>query len=49
MGLLGFQALENRDSNLVMCTLAISCLLMLIGNLLSDICVAMVDPRVSYD
>ena len=49
MGLLGFTALESRDYDVVMGILAISCVLQMIGNLLSDICVAYVDPRVKFD
>jgi len=49
MGLLGFTALENRDFEIVMGILAISCLLQMVGNLLSDICVAYVDPRIKFD
>ena len=49
LGLLGFNSLENRDFEVVMGILAISCLLQMIGNLLSDICVAYVDPRVKFD
>jgi microcin C transport system permease protein len=49
MGLLGFTSLIERDYEVVMGILAISCLLQMIGNLLSDICVAYVDPRVKFD
>ena len=49
MGLLGFTSLEERDTPVVMGILAISCLLQMVGNLLSDICVAYVDPRVRFE
>lgn len=49
MGLLGFNSLEGRDFEVVMGILSISCLLQMAGNLLSDICVAYVDPRVKFD
>ena len=49
MGLLGFTSLIERDYEVVMGILAISCILQMIGNLLSDICVAYVDPRVKFD
>lgn len=48
-GLLGFNSLESRDYEVVMGVLAISCILQMVGNLLSDICVAYVDPRVKFD
>ena len=47
-GLLGFESLVERDYPVVMGILVISALLFLIGNILSDICVAIVDPRVKF-
>lgn len=47
-GLLGFESLVERDYPVVMGILVISSLLFLIGNILSDICVALVDPRVRF-
>lgn len=47
-GLLQFQAIENRDSAVIMGTLAISAFLMILGNILSDIIVAMIDPRIKF-
>ena len=47
-GLLGFESLVERDYPVVMGILVISSLLFLIGNILSDICVAVVDPRVKF-
>jgi microcin C transport system permease protein len=47
-GLLQFNAIYERDQPLIMGVLFFSALLMLIGNILSDLCVALVDPRVSY-
>ncbi len=47
-GLLGFESLVERDYPVVMGILVISSLLLLIGNILSDICVALVDPRVQF-
>ena len=47
-GLLQFNAILERDEPLIMGVLFVSALLMLIGNVLSDLCVALVDPRVSY-
>jgi microcin C transport system permease protein len=48
MGLLGYESVVGRDYPVVLGILVISSLLLLIGNILSDICVAMVDPRVQF-
>ena len=48
MGLLGYESIVERDYPVVLGILVISSLLLLIGNILSDICVAMVDPRVQF-
>lgn len=47
-GLLGFESIVERDYPVVMGILVLSSLLFLIGNILSDICVAIVDPRVQF-
>lgn len=47
-GLLGYESLVDRDYPVVMGVLVISSLLFLLGNILSDICVAIVDPRVKF-
>ena len=47
-GLLGFESLVERDYPVVMGILVLSSLLFIIGNILSDICVALVDPRVKF-
>ncbi len=49
MGLLGYEAVVERDYPVVMGILVISSLLLLIGNILSDLCVALVDPRVRFE
>lgn len=49
MGLLGYTALIERDYPVVMGILLISSILLLIGNILSDMLVAAVDPRVRFD
>jgi len=49
MGLLGYESVVERDYPVVMGILVISSLLFMIGNILSDICVAMVDPRVRFE
>lgn len=47
-GLLSFNAVLEFDQPVIMGVLFVSSLLMLLGNVLSDLLVAMVDPRVSY-
>ena len=47
-GLLGYESLVERDYPVVMGILVISSLLFLIGNILSDMCVAFIDPRVKF-
>ena len=47
-GLLGYESLVERDYPVVMGILVISSMLTLMGNILSDICVAIVDPRVRF-
>lgn len=47
-GLLGYESLVERDYPVVLGILVISSLLFLIGNILSDLCVALVDPRVKF-
>ena len=38
----------DRDNSVIMGTLTIAAFLMLIGNILSDIIVAMIDPRIKF-
>lgn len=47
-GLLQYQAVLSRDVPVIMGTLVIAALLMLLGNVLSDVVVAMVDPRIKF-
>ena len=47
-GLLGYESLVERDYPVVMGILVIGALLSLIGNILSDICVALIDPRIKF-
>ncbi len=47
-GLLQFNALLERDEPIIMGTLTIAALLMLIGNVISDVAVAIVDPKISF-
>lgn len=47
-GLLQYQAVIARDIPVIMGTLTIAAFLMLLGNVLSDVVVAMVDPRIKF-
>ncbi|MHB1206052.1 MAG: ABC transporter permease subunit [Rhodospirillaceae bacterium] len=49
LGLLGFEAIQTRDFPVVMGILVISSFVLMVGNLLSDLAVAMVDPRVRFE
>lgn len=49
IGLLGYESVIKRDYPVVMGILVISSLLGLLGNILSDFCVALVDPRVKFN
>lgn len=49
MGLLGFKSLVDRDYPVVLGILLLSSLLLLIGNILSDLLVALVDPRIRFN
>lgn len=48
LGLLGYESIVERDYPIVLGVLVISALLQLVGNILSDLCVAVVDPRVQF-
>ena len=48
-GMLSFQALMDKDYSLIMGTLLLSSVLIVVGNLLSDILVAFIDPRIRFD
>ena len=48
LGLLGYESIVQRDYPVVMGVLVMSSILFLLGNILSDICVALVDPRVKF-
>lgn len=49
MGLLGYTSIVQRDYPVVMGILVISTLLLLIGNILSDMIYALVDPRIRFN
>jgi microcin C transport system permease protein len=48
MGLLGFQSVLERDYNVIMGLTFVQSLLMLLGNLLSDLAYVVVDPRIDF-
>ncbi|RYD35966.1 MAG: ABC transporter permease subunit [Verrucomicrobiaceae bacterium] len=48
-GLLQFQSIIERDMPVIMGTLTVSAFLLLLGNIISDFIVAMVDPRIKFD
>ncbi|MBI5594922.1 MAG: ABC transporter permease subunit [Elusimicrobia bacterium] len=47
-GLLGYESVLERDYPVVMGILVLTSLIFLLGNILSDLCVALVDPRVKF-
>lgn len=49
IGLLAFEAIQTRDFPVVLGFLVISSVLLMLGNLLSDLAVAFVDPRVRFE
>lgn len=49
IGLLGYTSTLDRDYPVVMGVLLISSLLLLLGNILSDVLVALVDPRIRFN
>lgn len=48
IGLLGYESIMERDYPVVMGIVAINAVLLLMGNILSDMCVALIDPRVRF-
>lgn len=48
-GMLSFQALMDKDYALIMGTLLLTSLLIILGNLVSDILVTCIDPRVKFN
>ena len=48
IGLLGFNALIDKDYSIMMGALAIQVIILLIGNLISDITYAVIDPRIRF-
>jgi microcin C transport system permease protein len=48
MGLLGYQSVINRDYPVALGIIIISSLLSLIGRIISDFCLVLVDPRIKF-
>ena len=48
-GLMQFNALLERDEPVIMGTLALAAFLMLVGNVISDLAVALVDPNITFE
>ena len=48
IGLLGFNALVDKDYNIMMGFLVIGVIIRLIGNLISDLTYALIDPRIRF-
>lgn len=48
MGLLGYEAIIQRDYPIILATLVIGVLIRLFGNIFSDIVWAMIDPRIRF-
>lgn len=48
-GLMQYQSVVARDLPVIMGTLTVAAFLMLVGNVLSDFIVAMVDPRIKFE
>ena len=49
LGMVGFEAILNRDYSVVMAIALMSAVLTMFGILVSDLTYALVDPRISYD
>ena len=48
IGLLGLNALIDKDYNIMMGFLVIGVIIRLIGNLISDLTYALIDPRIRF-
>ena len=49
LGYLGYTSILGRDYTVVMGVLAINTVLILVGNILSDILYALIDPRIRFE
>jgi microcin C transport system permease protein len=48
IGLLSFKAIGSRDYGIIMGFLVIGTIIRLLGNLISDLCYAAIDPRIRF-
>lgn len=48
IGLLGFEATMKRDYNVLMCLILFSSMVLMLGNLMSDLTLKLFDPRVDF-
>ena len=48
IGLLGYQSIVNRDYPVALGLIVISSLLVLVGRIISDFCLVLVDPRIKF-
>ncbi len=48
LGLLGYESIVNRDYPVALGLIVISSLLVLLGRIISDFCLVMVDPRIKF-
>lgn len=48
MGLMGYEAVVQRDYPIILATLVFGVVIMLLGNILSDIIWALIDPRIRF-
>lgn len=49
LGRLGLSAITNRDYPLMMGAVMLSCLVLIAGNLIADICYCIADPRIRME
>ena len=49
MGLLSFEAIQQRDYPLTLGIIMVASFLSLLGNLMSDLLYVVIDPRISFD
>lgn len=49
LGYLGFTSIQQRDYTVVMGVLTINTVLMLLGNIISDVLYALIDPRIRFE
>lgn len=49
LGNLGLNAITNRDYPLIMGTVMLACMVLIVGNLLADVCYCFADPRIRME